>query len=214
MPRQKPEPADAVVRILAAATDLFARHGFDHVSMNAVADAAGVSKANIFHHFKSKDELYIRSLSQACEASRSTLDEMAASDGAAWPRIQRFVEQHLNHMIENSRDSRLILREVVENRPGTAQRLAQEVFRENFNGLVAIIRDCQQEGALRADVDPVFISTLLLGANVFFFQSQEVMRHLDGVDFADEPMRYAQMFVDVLMQGAASGPDMIGRENP
>ena len=195
---------DAVDRILAAATELFARHGFDHVSMNAVAEAAGVSKANVFHHFKSKDELYIQSLQQACSASRSSLDEMERSPGEPWQRIRRFVGQHLQQMLENSRDSRLILREVVENNPGKAQRLAEEVFRDNFNRLVAIIRDCQQGGALRADLDPVFISTLLLGANVFFFQSQEVMRHLDGVSFADDPEGYAGMFVDILMHGAVN----------
>lgn len=201
------EPSgDSVSRILAAAKDLFARHGYDHVSMNAVAEAAGVSKANVFHHFKSKDELYVCSLRQACEASRSSLDAMEEGDGDAWQRIRRFVDEHLEHMLSHSRDSRLILREVVENRPGTGQRLAQEVFRDNFNRLVAIIAECQREGALRPDLDPVFISTLLLGANVFFFQSQEVMRHLDGVDFADEPSRYGAMFVDILMRGAASGP--------
>jgi TetR/AcrR family transcriptional regulator len=199
---------DAVSRILQAATELFARHGFDHVSMNAVAEAAGVSKANIFHHFKSKDELYVRSLSQACEASRSSLDAMAEGEGDAWQRIRRFVDDHLQHMMEYSRDSRLILREVVENRPGTAQRLAQEVFRDNFNRLVGIIADCQREGALRAELDPVFVATLLLGANVFFFQSQEVMRHLDGVDFADDPSRYGAMFVDILMHGAMPGSNL------
>ena len=39
---------EAVSRILAAAEELFARQGFDVVSMNAIAEAASVSKANIF----------------------------------------------------------------------------------------------------------------------------------------------------------------------
>ena len=207
MPITRSEPAvDAVVRILAAATELFARDGFESVSMNAVAEAAGVSKANIFHHFKSKDELYLRSLRQACDASRGSLDAMAEGDGDAWQRIQRFIDEHLRHMLDNSRDARLILREVVENRPGTAQRLAQQVFRDNFNRLVSIIAECQRDGAIREGLDPVFIATLLLGSNVFFFQSQEVLRHLDGVSFADEPSRYGAMFVDILMHGAMGGP--------
>ena len=198
--------ADAVSRILMAAAELFAKHGFDHVSMNAVAEAAGVSKANIFHHFKSKDELYLQSLRQACDSSRSSLDAMAEGRGDAWQRIQRFVDEHLQQMLSNSQDSRLILREVVENRPGGAQRLAQKVFRDNFNHLVSLISDCQREGALREELDPVFIATLLLGANVFFFQSQEVMRHLDGVAFADDPAHYGAMFVDVLKHGAMGRP--------
>ena len=37
---------EAVGRILAAAEELFARQGFDAVSMNTIAEAASVSKAN------------------------------------------------------------------------------------------------------------------------------------------------------------------------
>ena len=197
---------EAVDRILNAAMALFAQHGFDHVSMNAVAEAAGVSKANVFHHFKSKDELYLNAMRQACEASRSSLDAMADGNGDPWQRIMRFVDEHLQSMLTNSRDARLVMREVVENRPGNGQRLAQEVFRDNFSRLVAIIADCQRSGAIRQELDPVFVSTLMLAANVFFFQSQEIMRHLDGVTFADDPARYAEMFVDVLKHGALSAP--------
>ncbi|HBE91853.1 MAG TPA: TetR/AcrR family transcriptional regulator, partial [Gammaproteobacteria bacterium] len=44
--------------ILDAATRLFAERGFDGVSMRQVSEAAGVSKANIYHHFESKEALY------------------------------------------------------------------------------------------------------------------------------------------------------------
>lgn len=64
MPLAEPIPnllasgLDSVDRILAAAKDLFAKSGFNAVSMNAIAECAGVSKADVFHHFKLKDELY------------------------------------------------------------------------------------------------------------------------------------------------------------
>ncbi len=187
--------------ILDTAMDLFARDGFDSISMSAIAEAAGVSKANIFHHFKSKDELYIQSLRRACDASHSSLEAMANGEGDAWQRIEGFLRAHLHQMFQQSRDSRLILREVVENRPGTAQRLAQDVFRNNFNRLVAIIAECQRSGALRSTLDPVFVSTLLLGTNVFFFQSQEILQHLEGVDFGNDPDRYVRQFMDIFQHG-------------
>ncbi len=39
-------------------SSLFSVHGYDGVSMRRIADAAGVSKANIYHHFASKEALY------------------------------------------------------------------------------------------------------------------------------------------------------------
>lgn len=44
--------------ILAAATRLFARKGFDGTSMSAIATAAGVSKPVLYDHFVSKDALF------------------------------------------------------------------------------------------------------------------------------------------------------------
>jgi AcrR family transcriptional regulator len=44
--------------ILDRAAALFARHGFEHTSLQAVADAVGLSKAGLLHHFRSKDALH------------------------------------------------------------------------------------------------------------------------------------------------------------
>jgi AcrR family transcriptional regulator len=52
-------------RILAAATELFYRHGIRAVGVEAVADAAETNKMTLYRHFPSKDELvaeYLRRL--------------------------------------------------------------------------------------------------------------------------------------------------------
>jgi len=43
--------------IVAAADDLFYRHGFDHTSFAHIAEAVGISRGNFYHHFKTKDEI-------------------------------------------------------------------------------------------------------------------------------------------------------------
>ncbi len=47
-------------KILAAAEDVFLRHGFLGANMDAVADEAGVSKQTVYAHFKSKEALFIQ----------------------------------------------------------------------------------------------------------------------------------------------------------
>ena len=44
-------------RILEAATDLIAREGYGNASMRAVAKAAGVSLAGLYHYFDSKEKM-------------------------------------------------------------------------------------------------------------------------------------------------------------
>lgn len=192
---------DGMQRILAAALDLFAIHGFDQVSVNAIADKAGVSKANVFHHFKSKNDLYLATLREACRETRESLDVLSGTDGDIGERLTRYMREHLLAMLRNEQETRLVLREVLDNSPGKARALAEDVFKDRFEILVGVIRECQSKGLLRDGLDPAFVAVMLTGANVFYFQSREILRHFPGIDFATEPERYSEKFMDVLLNG-------------
>lgn len=43
--------------ILDRSAELFAAHGYDRASMSKIAEACGVSKANLYHYYKDKEEL-------------------------------------------------------------------------------------------------------------------------------------------------------------
>ena len=47
-------------RIQSVALDLFNKEGFENVSEEEIAQAVGCSVGNIYHYFKSKDELAIQ----------------------------------------------------------------------------------------------------------------------------------------------------------
>lgn len=49
--------SDTRGRILRAAYALFYRQGFARVSVDAIADGAGVTKRTVYYHFDSKDEI-------------------------------------------------------------------------------------------------------------------------------------------------------------
>jgi AcrR family transcriptional regulator len=51
-------------RIVAAARDLFYRHGIRAVGVDAIAEAAGTNKMTLYRHFSSKDELVAECLRQ------------------------------------------------------------------------------------------------------------------------------------------------------
>ncbi len=52
-------------KILDACFNLFAKHGYTKTTTVMLSEAAGISKALLFHHFKSKKKLYIHVL-EAC----------------------------------------------------------------------------------------------------------------------------------------------------
>jgi AcrR family transcriptional regulator len=65
-------PDDTRTRILSAAGKLFYRDGIRPVAMDAVAEAAGVTKRTLYYHFDSKDDLviaYLKLMGERAEAS-------------------------------------------------------------------------------------------------------------------------------------------------
>jgi AcrR family transcriptional regulator len=72
-------------RILAAALDLFAAHGVSGTSLQMIADAVGVTKAAVYHQFKTKEEIVIAvtdmelaKLEDALEAAEAEEDPLRA----------------------------------------------------------------------------------------------------------------------------------------
>ena len=61
---RKDEQAPPRARILAAAADLFYRHGIRAVGVDAIAEAAGTNKMTLYRHFSSKDALIAEYLRQ------------------------------------------------------------------------------------------------------------------------------------------------------
>jgi AcrR family transcriptional regulator len=72
---------DARQRILDTACELFARRGIRGVGINEVIERAGVAKATLYRHFRSKDELVLACLEQREE--RWTREWLVAE---AWRR--------------------------------------------------------------------------------------------------------------------------------
>ena len=63
--------------ILDRAAALFARRGFAKTSLQDVADAVGLSKAGLLHHFPGKEALHQAVLAQADSLGQRVLDRVA-----------------------------------------------------------------------------------------------------------------------------------------
>ncbi|ATE54340.1 TetR/AcrR family transcriptional regulator [Actinosynnema pretiosum] len=71
MPRPTKHELDA--EIIDSAARLFARHGFEHTSLQQLADAVGYTKAGLLHHYPSKKALYRAVLERGNAETRALL---------------------------------------------------------------------------------------------------------------------------------------------
>lgn len=201
----------SVQRILCAAEELFAQRGFAAVSISGVAARAGVSKASVFYHFSSKRELYFAVLEAASRQFGRIIEALGKGEGPVCERLRHYAEAHLGCILQNEQVSRLVLSDLLENQPQLSRDLAEKIFGNNFARLVGIIRASQNNDELRQDIDPAMVAVLLIGADVFFFEAREVLRHFADVRFAETPQRYSGMLADVLLRGILPLPDGGGR---
>jgi len=156
------------LRILGAAAQCFAKNGFARTRIEEVALSAGVSRALVYNHFGSKEELArcVRDhmLDEWSSAVDHVLDEApSASDAlAAWLRV---------NLTEDRRP--LLLAFVAAN---TAPALldwdvaAEHAMEEWRTKLEALLRRGITSGEFRADLDPRATSEVLRAMQVGMMQ--------------------------------------------
>jgi len=114
--------------IVRAAFDLFGRLGYEAVSMDSVAEAAGVSRATLFNYFPQK-ELILREIAAArVEKLKSILEGFAASGEP--PAFESIVALVVRLSEENARIS-----------GGSKKLLLETIFRQASKGLLLAARE-------------------------------------------------------------------------
>jgi AcrR family transcriptional regulator len=86
-------------RILAAAANLFYRHGIRAVGIEAIAEAARTNKMTLYRHFASKDELVAQYLRQSAEEADTCWERFAqAHPGDARAQLCAWLHEMAAHL--------------------------------------------------------------------------------------------------------------------
>lgn len=87
---------DTAARILAAAEALFLRRNYADVTVDQVAAAAGLTKGAVYHHFLSKEQLYLAMLHHDLAEKRTLWRRMAVDfAGSVAERLRRLTRAFL-----------------------------------------------------------------------------------------------------------------------
>ncbi len=194
--------AGKATHILDAAEKLFGIHGFEGVSMSVLAKEAGVSKANIFHHFKSKEELYLTVLHRARKRFVTQLLSAANGQHDTQQQIRSLTHAYLKQILENEPLVRLLLRELMEKQhPGRI--LSERLFADNFSELIGLIHEAQTRGELSPDFDPGMAMMIIAAVSLFYIQGRDFIKHLTGMAWTEEPGNVSDALWQILWHGIA-----------
>jgi AcrR family transcriptional regulator len=92
-PATRAEQRDAARKsAMDAATEIFARHGFEGGSINDIASQSGVSKQNLLYHFASKEALWQACVDRLFAQVDAFMAEAFAPNARSDPPFAQFVE--------------------------------------------------------------------------------------------------------------------------
>jgi AcrR family transcriptional regulator len=145
-------PASATrERILGAAIEEFAAHGYAGARIARIASGARANKERIYHHYGSKEGLFEAALDEA-------MRQIVAAEPFNAEDLGAYVGSMLAFHRANPELLRLLLAEGEVRRP--AERRAHYAWRAEA------VRRAQDAGILRAGVDPRVVVFLVLAAVV------------------------------------------------
>jgi len=104
--------AVTIANILEAAASLFISRNFADVTMSDIADAAEVTKGALYHHFESKEDLYLRMMHAYLEEIEGLMAAVVATNGPCRRRLRRFTLTFLQLPLEKQELMRLVRRDV------------------------------------------------------------------------------------------------------
>ena len=196
-------PADSRAALLAAATELFAAHGFDGVSVSDIAEKAGVNRAMISYHFGGKRDLYAAILAATFQEIVADVERIAGSEGPA-PEVLRAIVAAIGDAATHRHPHfcTMMLREVLTG----GQHMATAVLAQPARVLAAVQRVVERgvrEGAFRP-VDPLLTHLSLVGSLVFFFATSGFRQRVIPDRRPPDGATYVKHLQDLMIEGLAT----------
>ena len=167
-------------RLLAAAADLFARDGFDAVSVRQITSRAKANLGAITYHFGSKEALYHAVIDRVGAHLADRFVAISAEKGTPLERISRIVTMVLTepHLPAPS----MILRELATDRPLPPPLV--QMMQRNMGAMMALIREGQADGSIRAG-DPSLLAMSVMAQPFLLRMVSRIPRDVAGVDRND-----------------------------
>ncbi len=157
-------------RILAAAEDLFARHGYSDTSIDAVAEAVDMYQPGIYYYFPSKQALYEEVVRNTIAPLDDRIKELLISTDAPEERLLASVAAWVDLLSERPNLAHLILHEAAKSDSSAIVRILPEMGER----VQAMVEDAFHELGLEAAPDDVFhYASVTTGAALFYVAAMQ-----------------------------------------
>jgi AcrR family transcriptional regulator len=170
-------------KILDCAENLFARRGFAGTGLAEVAERVGLGKSSLFHHFRSKAQLYGAVMARILRRIEARLTEALAAGGSPPERLDRWIDAVIDVLAAHPSYGRLLLRSLFEDDELTGElpeeQESNQIIRQIAAALGRLLKEGMTSGVFRPASVPHTLQTLI-GATVYHFASGDFGNEMIG----------------------------------
>lgn len=185
--------SETAAQLVAAATDLFSRNGYDGTSVRAITAHAGANLGAITYHFGSKAALYEAAFASVTEPIREFAVDAANSEGPPLLRIERMVRGLFHYLSEHPEFPNLISHQLAGSRP--LPEPARHTMQKNIQTLTSLIAAGQQDGSIRGG-NPRDMALSIASQPMWLTLARRALRDGAGLD-QDDPDTHEQIVESV-----------------
>jgi AcrR family transcriptional regulator len=153
---------DARARVLAAAVELFAQHGYDGTSVAQVITQAGVAKGGFYHHFASKEALLYEVYGDLIGRQLRGMDEIVGRGLRPAETLRALIVDLVTSTAASSRQALVFWREA--HKLGDERTAEYRRQRRRYHDTVKrLVRDGQAGGEFAAVAAPDTVTFTIFG---------------------------------------------------
>ena len=180
------DPEGTRARILAAATDIFAEHGFAGARVDAIAASAEINMRMIYHYFQDKSGLYVAVLESLLGALRDAERRQPPSHRSAIEGLIEIYGTIFEHFGNSPQLVRILSTENIMSARFLKSSVATPVVASpSLRNIEALLDRGWSDGTIRRQVDPLHLYVAMVGLAYFHRSNGHTLSHIWLTDVTD-----------------------------
>jgi AcrR family transcriptional regulator len=172
-------------QLIAVATRIFARHGYEATTTHAIAEAAGITEPILYRHFKSKQDLFVAIVRQMSSETVTHWKQLATTAGNPIEQIRVIAREFPQHLRRLTDAYHVIHGALVTSRDRRVLAVMKEHYGQIEGFFSSIIRRGQEMGLFRRDLNPRAPAWHIIQIGIGYAMISLNLSHFDHVPVAD-----------------------------
>ncbi|MDY6850894.1 MAG: TetR/AcrR family transcriptional regulator [Thermodesulfobacteriota bacterium] len=195
--QKKTNKIDRKSQILEAAALVFKEKSYDRATLQDIADLVGLTKATIYHYFKSKHELLYTINYMTVTDAIDRLSDIIKMPISPEEKVRLAFQQHFSAYVSHLPGLLVMLHEKTDLLPPKMEQEIKSEFKKYISLWEAVMREGVASGDFRQDLDPKMITWSAVGMSNWVYKWASPSGRLEFHQIADA-------FSGILLEGIRS----------